>query len=241
MYDLHQFGLKQMIESGRRLRALGHGASSMDEAALEVTSFLYNSFRDPLTERPNCALVRCFKTHPYGRLPRALQAAALAAAPAAPAEFTRCLCLLASRGDLPEWNHCDGSQGHRAIPLATVEMVERAPMIARLLQQMGLAAGELVEPQGLPGSTERRSFDVFHVEDAVGSSFVPAQEEFVKPFGVRSVIGFGGVLPSGELFAVVMFSKVRITQETASLFRTLALGVKLVLLPFAGRQVFHGH
>ncbi|WP_142988391.1 hypothetical protein [Granulicella rosea] len=217
----------------------------MDQAALEVTSFLYSKFVDPLTEQPNCALVRCFKTHPFGRLPQPLREAARASLrhpdQAEPAETMRCLCLLASRGDRPEWNGCDGSEGHRAIPLATVEMVERAPMIARLLHQMGLEAGELVEPKGLPGGVERRSFDVFHVEDAVGSSFVPAQESFVKPFGVRSVIGFGGVLPSGELFAVVMFSKVRITQETASLFRTLALGVKLVLLPFAGRQVFHGN
>jgi|GEM_PF-5222791 len=35
-----------------------------------------------------------------------------------------------------------------------------------------------------------------------------------------------------------MFSKVHISRETAELFKTLALNVKLVLLPFSGRRVF---
>jgi hypothetical protein len=55
---------------------------------------------------------------------------------------------------------------------------------------------------------------------------------------VLSVPGMGGLLPSGELFAIVLFSKVRISLKTAVMFRTLALRVKLVLLPFVGRRVF---
>jgi len=52
------------------------------------------------------------------------------------------------------------------------------------------------------------------------------------PFGIRSVIGFGGMLPSGNLFAVILFTKVPIPRETADLFRPLALSVKLAILPF---------
>ncbi len=58
-------------------------------------------------------------------------------------------------------------------------------------------------------------------------------------FGVRSVLGFGGMLPLGDIFCVILFSKVAIPRETAELFRTLALNVKLAALPFQ-EAVFGG-
>jgi hypothetical protein len=113
-------------------------------------------------------------------------------------------------------------------------------MIARLIVQMGLTVQAVVQPEsGFLLDLETQTFNVFHVEDAVGSEFVPAQEAFVLPYRVWSVVGFGGLLPSGEFFAVVLFSKVHISRETAQLFRTLALSMKLALLPFAGRRVFN--
>ena len=78
----------------------------------------------------------------------------------------------------------------------------------------------------------------FHVADARGSQFVPAQSSFVVPFGVRSVLGFGGVIPGGSFFVVLMFSRAPISAEVAELFRTIALGAKLVLLAHAGRKIF---
>jgi two-component system NtrC family sensor kinase len=72
----------------------------------------------------------------------------------------------------------------------------------------------------------------------LGSEYVPAQESFVVPYKVRSVLGMGGLLPSGEFFVTIMFSKVRIARETAAMFRTLALSMKLALLPFSGGRVF---
>ena len=62
--------------------------------------------------------------------------------------------------------------------------------------------------------------------------------EFVVPFGIKSVLGFGGVLPPGDLFAVIMFSRVPVPRETADLFRNLALSVKLAILPFSRGPVF---
>jgi hypothetical protein len=50
----------------------------------------------------------------------------------------------------------------------------------------------------------------------------------------------GGLLPSGEFFAVILFSRVVISPEVASLFRTLALSVKLAFLPYAPDEVFPG-
>jgi len=239
VYDLSAFGLQQMIESGRQLRLAAQDASSMQEAARCVVDTLYDCFQT--AGAPSCALVRCFETHPFADLPTPLQSLALSALPPAspPPNDLRCLALLASRGDLPLWNSPETSRAHRIIPMANADILTQAPMIARLIMQMGLTVDDVLRPEPeFLIELEKRAFNVFYVEDAVGSEYVPSQESFIIPGKVSSVLGFGGLLPAGEFFAVVMFSKVRIPRETAELFRTLALSVKLALLPFAGQKIF---
>jgi hypothetical protein len=82
------------------------------------------------------------------------------------------------------------------------------------------------------------SFNVFHVPEAVGSPYIPAQEQFVTRFGVKSALGFGGMLPSGNLFAVIMFSKAPISRDTADMFKPLALNIKMVALSFTEEATF---
>lgn len=55
------------------------------------------------------------------------------------------------------------------------------------------------------------------------------------------MLGFGGVLPSGAVLAVILFSTVPISPATAELFKTLALCVKVALVPFDGGAVFAGN
>ena len=118
-------------------------------------------------------------------------------------------------------------------------MVSQAPMIANLVQQMGLTPSDVLIPSiEKPGTTASRTLDVFHIEKALGSDFVPAQAHFVEPYGVRSVLGFGGMLPTGELFFVILFTLIPISPETAAMFRTLALSAKLVLLQHMEKPVF---
>ena len=240
MFDLEHFGLREMIESSRALRQLAERSTSMEGAAREIVDFLMDAFRVGGTGAPASVLVRCFKTHRFGELPPDLREVATGAMHgAAPDPATLCLTLLATRGMRPEWNSRHTSTAHRAIPLATPEMVAHAPMIARLVQQMGLEPADVVAaPKETLWALERRTLDVFHIEDARGSAFVPAQKDFVEPCGVRSVLGFGGLLPSAELFAILLFTTVHIEHETAELFRNLGLAAKLVLLRHAGRRVF---
>jgi hypothetical protein len=239
-YDLRNFGLQDMIDVGRRLREPGLRHASMEEAASQVVNLFRDCFRaaDDPAAAPNCALVRCFKTHPYNDLPPDLRRKAdelLQGRPPLPG--MQCLTLLASRGELPAWNSRQGSVAHQAIPLPTVEMVSQAPMIAQLVLQLGMKIEHVVTPT--PQRVRPQpTFDVFHVESALGSAQVPDQEGFVRRFGVQSVLGFGGLLPAGELFAIILFARVTISPATAALFRTLALGVKLALLPYSGKRVF---
>jgi hypothetical protein len=84
---------------------------------------------------------------------------------------------------------------------------------------------------------EQKAYNVFYVKDALGSPFVPAQD-FVVAYGIKSVLGFGGMLPDGNLFAIIIFSKIHITKETADMFKTLSLNVKMAILPYVNAAVF---
>ena len=241
--DLARFGLTEMLRCSMEVRRASAGARSMEAAATRVCRFLYDEFVG--TEQGGapmrqCALVRCYKTHPFGALDTGLKAFArdlLAGAPER--DDLRCLTLLATVGDEPAWNSRLRSRAHRAIPLATAAMIEQAPMIAQLLRQFGLEPAKLVAPSsGIVGDLQGKTYGVFHVENALGSPYIPAQREFVIPYGVRSVVGFGGSLRTGDLFAIILFSRTPVTRDVADRFRSLALDVKTALFDFADDEVF---
>jgi len=240
MYDLEHFSSSEMTKCGIALRKLGADAQSMEEAANNIVRYLYEELGDRQTAEPACALVRFYKTHAYGELPPELRDFARGILDGNdPPPTTKCLTLLATVGERPAWNARQTSIGHQAIPLASPELVARLPMISQLIKQFGIEVETLLaaDPARMVDLTER-TFNVFYVPDAVGSPSVPAQAEFVIPSSIRSVLGFGGVLPSSDLFAIILFSKAPISRETVEMFKPLALNVKVALLPFDGETIF---
>lgn len=234
MYDLEKFGLSEMVECGAALRGFGKSAQTMEEAARGVVTYVRETFGDGAAGHA-FALARLYKTHAFGKLPPELQDFARNVFPEeALNPGTRCLTLLATHGEEPPWCDRRQSRGHQAIPLPSKEIVEQLPMVAQLVRQLGLEIDALVSPK-LVLDADETSFTVFHVPAALGSAFVPAQKEFVVPHSIGSVLGFGGALPDGDIFAVILFAKVSIPRETAELFRTASLSVKLSLLPFVDR------
>lgn len=224
-----------MLRCSRGLRETARGARSLDEAATAIVGYLYSQCADPATKEAQCALVRFYKTNSFADLDPELQEYARTRMTVTPRPETRILTLIATVGTRPEWCDPRKSQGHRAIPLPSVQIVEQAPMIAELIRGLGLDIAEVLSPPiSLLRDRAGKTYNVFHVKNALGSPFIPAQDDFVKPYGIRSVIGFGGLLPSGELFAIVMFSRVSVPDEPASRFRSVALDVKAILHPFAG-------
>ena len=238
-YDLAHCSLQDMTGCSASLRALGDGAQSMVAVAEQATRLLYHSLRDAQEHRA-CALVRFFKTHPYGALPPELQAVAqsvFAGEPTSP--DVKCMTLMASAGERPEWNATEQSRHHRVIPLVADSFSVRFPMFSQLFRELGvlLPLKSSSTSDAVIGRTGQHD-DVFYISDALGSSLVPDQQDFVIPYGIRSVLVFGGVLPSGDAFVMVLFSKVRIQGHTADLFKPLTLSLKLALLPFDGDAVF---
>jgi hypothetical protein len=223
------------------LRRCGRDAATMEEAAQRIVRYLHEHLRDGRTGAAACPLVRFFKTHPHADLEEDLRGRVWRQLGVEPEPALKCLVLLASAGDRPEWNDRHLSLEHQVIPLASPEMVERFPMIAQLVGQFGLEVQTFLRPTpSVLLDQAQRSYNVFHVPEAVGCPAVPAQDEFVRPWGIRSVLGFGGVLPDGDLFVVILFARVAIAANTAELFKSLALSVKLAVLSFGARAVFAG-
>jgi hypothetical protein len=240
MYDLANLSKSEVAECGAQLEALGSGAPHMEEVANKIVNHLYENLEGRQTGGKACALVRFYKTHLYSELEPQLQEFArgvLGEAPMSPE--MRCLTLLATVGENPDWNSRANSAGHKAIPLPSEDFVAKIPMIARLVNQLGIELSALLRPDpAIMMDLEEKTYNVFHVPEAVGSPYIPAQKDFVIPYGIRSVVGFGGVLPTGDLYVVILFAKIAIPRTTADRFRALAQNVKTAVAPFADKAVF---
>jgi PAS domain S-box-containing protein len=236
VFDLAALGLSDLVRISAMLRAPGE-ADSMEGAARAVVRFLHENLLDKATGERSCALVRCYRTQPYASLPDDLKAFAdRSLRDDDDRSALRCLTLLATAGEEPDWNDRRRSAGHQAIPLPSPEVVARSPMIHRLIADLGLDVAQLAGGSAsLLVDARPRPYNVFHVPVAEGSPYVPAQDDFVVPYGIRSVLGFGGLLPDGDLFAVILFSRTPISRETAEQFRSVTLAVGLAFLPHLSR------
>jgi hypothetical protein len=236
-----------MLKASLEVRQLGRGEENMEASLRRICQYFYDELH--AGDKRACAMVRAYKTHAYGKLPveiqrfakRALQTSnggGLIGTPT-PADAMRCLTLLATVGDEPAWNDRRRSAGHQAIPLPSPQIVERAPMIAQLIKEFGLDLSDVVHTTpGVMRSTAGKTYGVFHVEQALGSPYIPAQAQFVEAYGIQSVLGFGGSLEGGDLFAIILFSRAPVSADAADRFRTIALDVKSVVLPYQDDEIF---
>lgn len=241
MYDVTRFGFNDMMRCRGELRALFDppAPETLGEAGDRVVQYFHSRFVDD-EQRSAFALVRLFKTHAFSDLDENLKRFARGIAPDADQiSNMRCLVLLATAGDLPAWNSRHESRGHKAIPLVSEQVVEKAPMIAQLIRQFGVKISTVLQPDpSLLLDANQNSDNVFYVPQAAGSPYIVAQEEFVSRYRIVSVVGFGGMLPSGDLFATILFSKIPISPETADMFKVLGLNLKLAILPLVRKPLF---
>ena len=238
MYEITNFSQADAKSCGDAIRSLGSGTASVEDAATKIVGHLYGE----LAAKGNkaCALVRFYKTHAYGELDAELQKFADGILGRPPdVKAVKCLTLLGTTGEKAEWNSRKNSNGHKAILLPSEQVVAQIPMIAQLIKQLGLEASAVIKPEpSLLVDLQQKTYNVFHVADAKGSPYIPAQLDFVEPFGIKSVVGFGGVLASGNLFAAIMFCKVDVPRAAADNFKSLALDVKAAVDKLEQKQVF---
>jgi signal transduction histidine kinase len=222
---LDSIDLKDMALLGEGVRSCAEGAASMEEAAQRVVEKLDALIGKPDGDGAGLVLSRLYVTRRFGRLDRERAEFAQRLAGVELGEFTPCLTLMGTYGREAEWCEARRSLGHMAIPLLSLESVEGLPMVWRLLHQMGVDIGAL-----LRNELRMDGLDVFHIEKAEGSRWIPAQE-FVKAHGVESALAVGAVLPDGELMVLLLFTRVRVNSDLARILRPLSLSAELALLP----------
>jgi len=146
LFDFRWFTMSAMVELGARMRRIGRDARSMEEAARRATDCLYEGFADAASGESALVLARLYKTHPHGALEAGQQefADGVSKEPCEP--DVPCLTLLATRGDEPDWNSRHRSRAHQALPLRSRRAVESAPMIAGLLDQLGVDVDAVLAP-----------------------------------------------------------------------------------------------
>lgn len=233
-----KFSLADLVRCSSKMRAIAANATSMEEAACGIVEHLYDVFAttdEPATRAS--ALVRFYKTHPLRSLDEQRRRF-IESRHSGLSLGTPCLTLLATRGDEPAWNDVAQSTGHLAIPLRDRASIAALPMVERVVVELGVDLDSILDQSRdtvIPGV--QRTCDVFHVANAKGSPYIPAQGDFVEKYGIQSVVGFGATLPTGDLLVILLFSKATILPAVINLFKTLALSVRIAVLPLA-RRVF---
>ena len=239
--SLARFQLSDVTRLGAAVRQLGASATpSLEAMAQRLVRLLYDELEEE-SGQPSCVLVRLYVTTSFGELDQELQTfGSRLAGDVRLTDTTRCMTLMATAGELPEWNDRRRSVGHQTIPLPSEGAIRASPMLSQLMTQLGLDLTMVVQPDPtLVMELEQRTYNVFFVPSAAGSTHIPAQE-FVSRWGVESVLGFGGLLPGGNVFAVLMFTRVAVPRSTAEMFRNIALNAKLALLSCTELPVLTG-
>ncbi|HYE07027.1 MAG TPA: response regulator [Planctomycetota bacterium] len=196
-----------------RLRPRLRSARTLEDAAQALVRCLCVDFAT------TTVLTRFFVTQPFARLPPELHRAAWSvverqALQGAMRDATPVLTLLSTCGRQPEW--CDRrlSRGHAATPLSSRSFVDSIPMIARMLQDMGLDLGLKAEADADPHIERLLGagwVGLFYVGDALsarddkGRRIIPAVE-FVEQHGVRTVFGLGKAYADGSIATLIVFA-----------------------------------
>ncbi|MBC8553021.1 MAG: hypothetical protein H8D23_25630 [Candidatus Brocadiales bacterium] len=240
MFDLTKFSLQDMSEVGDALQQLELKATNIDELSDMMVRYFFDNLGDTQTGEKSSVLVRFFMTYPYSSLDKGLRQSVDKMLDGQSVDQNmKCLKLSATAGVQPEWNSIIHSKDHSVLPLQNENMLKKNIMVHQFIDQMGIGISNVLNPDPkLSSELEGRVFNVYHVPDAIGSSYIPAQKEFVVPFGIKSAMGFGGMLPTGNLFALLVFSKTKIPRNTANLFKNIALHVRMALLPFVNEKIF---
>ncbi len=226
--DVLELDATSLVRVSSSLTKLHGGSLYMEDIANLLTNHFYEVFRRAPGEPSQCSLVRLFKTCAHNELPLELRPEL---SPDADPD-RRYLALLGSRGDNSQWDSRQGSANHQAISLESTEVVDSIPMISNLIRMLGLNLSDVVKPNPELNVAGHYPLSVFYVEDALVSPYIPRKSDFVAPYGIKSVVGFGGLLTYSDMFTIILFFNVPVTCEVAVLFKNLADKVHELLMPF---------
>ena len=200
-------------EYGRRIWLERDNFTTHEQASQFVVRHLFQEF---VTEDGDAqlALVRIFRLTDVKDLPPDIRAMV------EPGE-QRIMALTGTWGLEEAWQHRSRSKGHQAVPISAIGVPEKIPMFQEVLTQLGIDIEHFYQTKELVVTGKRPYQGTFHIPDA-SSPAIPAQNEFVRPYGIKSLVGFGGFMgPAQTIYLLYAFSREYVSPEAAQAFYRL--------------------
>ena len=229
--SFNQLSIAKIIELSKHIKEKCINLSSFEEVAQELMEIFYSSCVIEDGRSPY-VLVRFFKSCAYDKLPDDIRD--YIHNKESKGDFisgSKYLTLLGSYGELDNWRNRNLSQNYKAFPIHDEHMLDKFPMLSAVFDQIGLNLSHLKQSdKSILINDYHKQYGVFCVENAEGSKLIPKQAEFVKPYSVKSVFGFGGLYSTSNVYAVLVFSRERFSRKDAQLFLSLNPAIKQVTL-----------
>src|SRR5271168_943706 len=128
MYSLESFNIADMLSCGAEIRQFGLESDCVEEAGEKVVRYLYDRMVTVGGERA-AVMVRLFKSLRFDQLDDDLKR--YAAKNFDGFADSRHLALMASAGDMPNWNDRRLSKAHRLIPLSNHDLLaQKMPLMS---------------------------------------------------------------------------------------------------------------
>ena len=201
---------RKVSEATRKIQHFAETSRSLAEAAHRQVAYLRNEDMDENGQK-NLVLARIFLSLPYTELPPEYQRE-IESGGSLPDPEDRFLCLMGTAGDEPDWNDPLRSRGHKYMKLPDREEdLVQMPMIQKVFAEFGVPYSAILRPDS---SREHSVEGYFLADDPAASPYIP-DKGFVSDYGIRSQVSIGGVLPSGSIFTMFLFSRQKLTHDMA--------------------------
>jgi PAS domain S-box-containing protein len=229
--NINQLSIATIIKLSKHIKEKCTNFSSFEEITQELMRVLYSSFVTDGRRSP-FVLARFFKSCAYDKLPDDIKN--YIHNNESKTNFissNKYLTLLGSFGELDNWKNRYLSKNYKAFPIHDERLLDKFPMLSAVFDQMGINLSHLKQTdKSIIIKDYHRQYSVFCIENAEGSNLIPKQAEFVRPYSVKSVFGFGGTYSTSNVYAVIIFSRERLSKEDAQLFLSLNPVIKQITL-----------
>lgn len=187
--------------------------TSHEQASQFVVESLFNEFIQKNGES-QLALVRIFRLTDVSDLPPDVHSKV-------DVDEKKVMALTGTWGVEKAWQHRSRSQGHQVIPISQIAIPEKIPMFQEILTQLGIDIERFYRTKEIAVDRRKPYQGRFHIPDAT-SSVIPAQANFIDPYQIKSLVGFGGFMGLyGVLFLLYAFACVPVSAEAAEAFYTM--------------------
>jgi hypothetical protein len=186
--------------------------ASFEQAAQAVSQRFYEEFvRED--GKPLFALVRIYRLTKFDELNDEIK-------PLVDSARERWMTLMGTYGIEAAWCDRHQSQGHKALNLGS----DQSPMVSASIYQLGMDVGVEMPAAPLDLTVPEVSLMTryFHIEKALGSPYIPAQDGFVKPYGIKSVVGLGSNFVGKGAYLLLGFATAPISAASAQAFSQMA-------------------